>query len=143
MAVNGKMKTIEANSNIISKLLALSSKFNRTIDMKAALCFPLCFTSMNLAHSDGARRKTNKSDLTDILLNARTQETSYPRKQDVTAYIVDLMAMIRARPCTPATFNDLVLTILDMIPSGYKRIDIIADTYRKGSIKDPERVGRE
>ena len=53
---------------------------------------------MNLAHSDGARRKTNKSDLTDILLNIRTQETSYHRKQDVTAYIVDLMAMIRDSP---------------------------------------------
>ena len=52
------------------------------------------------------------------------------------------MAMIRARPSTPKTFNDLALIILDMIPSGYKRIDIVADTYRKDSIKDPERQGR-
>ena len=68
VVVNGKMKTIQANSNIISKLLALSTKLNRKIDMKVALCFPLCFTPMNLAHSDGARRQTCKSELAKILL---------------------------------------------------------------------------
>ena len=36
--VNGKAKAIEANSTISSSLLALSSKLNRKIDMKAALC---------------------------------------------------------------------------------------------------------
>ena len=142
VAVNGKSKTIEANSNIISKLLALSSKLNRTIDMKSSLCFPLCFTPLNLAHSDGARRKTNKSDLTHILLHNCSQESNYPQKQDVIAYIVDLMAMINARPCTPDTFIDFVLALLDMIPSGYRRVDIVADTYRKHSIKDPERASR-
>ena len=110
--------------------------------MKSALCFPLCCTPLNLAHSDGARRKTSKTALTDILLDSRYQETKYPPKQDVSAYILDLMAMIRARPSTPTTFNDLVLVILDVIPSGYKRIDIVADTYRKASIKDPERIDR-
>ena len=52
------------------------------------------------------------------------------------------MAMIRARLSTPTTFNDLVLVILDMISSEYKGIDIVADTYRKDSIKDPERIDR-
>ena len=79
VTVNGKSKTIEANSNIISKLLAISSKLQRTIDMKRSLCFPLCFTPLNLAHSDGARRKTNKSDLTHILLHNRSQGANYPR----------------------------------------------------------------
>ena len=32
--------------------------------------------------------------------------------------------------------------IVDLIPSGYSRVDIIADTYRANSIKDPERIGR-
>ena len=142
VVVNGKSKLIEANSNIISKLLALSTKFDRKIDMKIALSYPLCFTPLNLAHSDGARRKTDKSMLAKILLKLRAQETAYPKKHDVIAYILDLMAMIRARPCTPATFRDLVFVIIDMIPSGFQRIDIVADTYREDSIKDPERIGR-
>ena len=58
----------------------------------------LCLTPTNLAHSDGSKRKTNKSELTDILLNSRRQKTRYPRKQDVITYIVDLMAMIQALP---------------------------------------------
>ena len=64
VVVNGKSKVIEANSNVISRLLALSSKFNRKIDMKSVLCFPLSCTPLNLAHSDGARKKTTKSALT-------------------------------------------------------------------------------
>ena len=95
-----------------------------------------------MEHNDGARRKTNKSDLTHILLHKRSQESNCPRKQDVIAYIVDLMAMINARPSTPDTFIDVVSVLLDMIPSGYRRVDIVADTYRTHSIKDPERVAR-
>ena len=39
--IKGKAKVIEANSNVIGKLLALSSKLNRKIDMHAALPYPL------------------------------------------------------------------------------------------------------
>ena len=52
------------------------------------------------------------------------------------------MDMIRARPSTPDTFDDLVFTILNMIPTGYKIFDKVADIYRSNSIKDPERFGR-
>ena len=41
VTVNGKSKTIEANSNIISKSLAISSKLKLRIDIERSLCFPL------------------------------------------------------------------------------------------------------
>ena len=70
----------------------------------------------------------------------RLEKTPYPQKQDIAAYLIDLTALVRAR--TNATFDELVVHILDLIPTGYKRVDIIADTYRTDSIKEPERIGR-
>ena len=61
VVINGKAKTIEANGNVISRLLALSSKLNRKIDMQAALKFPLSAVPLSLAHPDGSRRTTDKS----------------------------------------------------------------------------------
>ena len=39
-------------------------------------------------------------------------------------------------------FGDLALHLLDIIPKRYVRIDFIAGTYSKKSIKDPERLDR-
>ena len=58
------------------------------------------------------------------------------------AYLVDLMALIRTRTRTPATYEELALQLFMAIPPGCKRIDIVADTYRDTSIKDPERSKR-
>ena len=40
------------------------------------------------------------------------------------------------------TYHDLTLQIAKSIPSGYKRIDTVADCYLQQSIKDPERKRR-
>ena len=58
---NGKSKTLEANSNIISTLLAVSTRMNRVIDFKEALKYPLTSVPLNIAHPDGSRwpKKTN------------------------------------------------------------------------------------
>ena len=64
-------------------------------------------------------------------------EQEYPDKENVSAYLIDLMALIRARHTTPPTFKEVAIHIIDTIPSGYKRVDIIADTYRPFPIKSP------
>ena len=60
----------------------------------------------------------------------------------MTAYLVDLMALISTQTRTPATYGEFALQLFMTIPPGYKRIDIVADTYRDASIKDPKRSKR-
>ena len=67
IVVNGKSKIVDANSNVISRLLALSSKLDRKIDMETALTFPLSAVPLCLAHPDGSRRETYKSVFSHIL----------------------------------------------------------------------------
>ena len=42
----------------------------------------------------------------------------------------------------PDTFEELILRFLRSNPKGYRRTDIVADTYRSGSIKSAERQKR-
>ena len=110
IVVNGKSKIVDANSNVISRLLALSSKLNRKIDMQTALTFPLSAVPLSLARPDGSRRETDKSVFSHILLEeCDPEKTQYPQKKDVVAYLIDLMALVRARFMTPDTFEDLAL----------------------------------
>ena len=52
------------------------------------------------------------------------------------------MALVRTQHITPLTYEDLTLQMIGAIPKGYKRVDIVADTYRSKSIEDPERFKR-
>ena len=67
-------------------------------------------------------------------------EQEYPDKENASAYLIDLVALIRARNTTPPTFEEVAIHIIDTIPSGYKRVDIIADTYRPFPIKSPWKI---
>eukprot|EP00794_Sanderia_malayensis_P001651 gene1651-1836_t len=60
------------------------------------------------------------------------------RKDDIAAYIVNLMALIRSLPGVSDTYKDLTKQIINASPAGYARVDIVADTYRKESLKNPE-----
>ena len=84
---------------------------------------------------------TQKSKLSDVIYeNSVVLECGdLPPKTSVIAYLVDLMALIRTQTSTPAMYEELTLQLFMTIPPGYKRIDIVADTYRHASIKDPER----
>ena len=42
----------------------------------------------------------------------------------------------------PNTFEELIFRFLRSIPKGFQRIDIVADTYRNGSIKSTDRQKR-
>ena len=137
---DGKMKTLEVNCNIISTLLAISAK--TVIDFNMALEYPLSPVPLNIANADGSRRITVKSKLNEIIMKKSIlidHETEMPTRNDVSAYIVDLMALVRTQRITTLTYEDLALQLIGAIPKGYKRVDIVADTYRSKSIKDPER----
>ena len=63
-------------------------------------------------------------------------------KEETAAYLVDLMALIRSLPGVSDTYRELTQRIVDALPSGYGRVDIVADTYRKDSLKKSERDKR-
>ena len=66
------------------------------------------------------------------------EEEKTPPKQNST-FLGDLMALIRTISPIPVTYAELVKILVDRLPNGYQRIDIIADTYREKSLKNNER----
>ena len=71
-----------------------------------------------------------------------TNEEQPETTLDNIVYIVDLMALIRTMRDIPETFEDLAFRIIKSIRSGYKRVDIVSDSYHKVSIKSGEREKR-
>ena len=68
-------------------------------------------------------------------------EDTFPPKQN-SAFIIDLMALIRTVSPIPSTYGQLVRKLVDYLPKGYRRVDIIADTYRECSLKSNEQHSR-
>ena len=140
-------KCIEANRNILGTLLAISGKNERVVDFDVALHYPLCPVPLSLANPDGSRRTTKKSNLQSIILKHCNKELAHPResqpsKSEVSTFIIDLMAAIRTLTVIPDTYEELTWKFLKSLPSGYPRVDIVADTYKKRSIKSGERSKR-
>ena len=52
------------------------------------------------------------------------------------------MALVRTITQVPDTFEDLAMTLNSFPPKGFKRIDLVADSYLQNSIKDAERANR-
>ena len=124
--------------------MAYTAKTRRQIDFKVALTFPLCSLPLCFAHPDGTRRSTKKSQLMEIVLSyfEEVPATLTVPMDNVSAYMVDLMAMIRTIQEVPDTYEELARRLFQMLPVGYSRIDIVADTCQKISLKDQEREKR-
>ena len=85
-------------------------------------------------HPDGARWKTTKSDLMNVINNhLETSETSALPPATGNTYVVDPMAFIITIYHVPITYSDLAKATFTQLPYGYFRIDIVADTYRENS----------
>ena len=127
-------------------MLAHSAKTGRTINFKAALEYPLSSVPLALANPDGSRRVTKKSQLMEIVLSFSQQEFSHEpiklAKKDIAAYLVDLIVLIRTLPRTSDTYSELTQQVVQTLPVGHPRVDIVADTYRNDSIKNSERLKR-
>lgn len=62
---------------------------------------------------------------------------SIPIAQD-SAIVVDMIALVNTMSNQGKTYAEFAESFIQRIPKGYKRVDIIADTYKEGSIKCSE-----
>lgn len=135
-------KTIEVNRDILSKLLSIAIKQDKKIDFEKSLEYPLSEVPLSICNADGSMRKTCKSKLSKAILSRTNSETPPRIKKEQSAFIIDLMALIRTVSPIPDTFEELALQLLLHIPKGHYRVDIIADSYLPNSIKFEERAKR-
>ena len=143
---NNKHQLVEINGNILGKLLVYLAKSGRAIDFQTALQYPLSSERLAFTNPDGTRRNTKKSQLMEIMLSYVNDLPDYSdvriQKEQIAAYLVDLMALIRALPGVCDTYEELAQKVFDALPVGYQRIDIVADSYRENSLKNLERTKR-
>jgi len=136
---------IEANRNIIGKLLSIGAKTEQLIDFQKALNFSLYTVPLCLAYPDGTRRASPKSKLLEVILMTPCLITELPsdiiRHQFV--FIVDMMSQVRScMTSLPDSYEEFILNFLRTLPKGFHRVDIVADCYRNNSIKSSERIKR-
>ena len=141
---NKNIKVINANCNIIGKLLMLSTKRNKPIDLEGALTYPLFSVPLSLTYPHGVKRGYQKSKLLPLLMPniENLNKTNGPNKVHC-VYMVDMIAQLRT--CftnLPNTHEVLIIRFLRIIPQRYRQVHIIADTYRDSSIKSGEREKR-
>ena len=120
---NNVSKTIDINWNILGKLIALSAKNNKAIDYENALKHPLCPIPLSFVSADDSQRKTTKSKLMEEMSKKAASNMSYlktnvPAKNNVSAFIVDLMPCIRQLTEIPSTYEEVTLNILRSLPVG-------------------------
>ena len=141
----GSEKVKQANQEVLSKLLSLSAKFEKPIDFKHAFAYPLYPYPLSMPFTDGTKRETSKNQLlheiiSDIQDKNLAELGVIPSR---CSYVIDMIAQLRV--CLVSvheTFEELSMNFLQSLPKGYARLDIVADTYRKASIKSSERRKR-
>lgn len=134
-----KTQIVTANRNILGKLLSLTARFQKPIDFKKALEYPLYPVPLSLSFPDGTKRQTQKSKLLEVLSIKNHQTKS---EKQATTLVIDMIAQYRSITNVPESFEDLIVQFLNAIPKSYDRVDIIADCYRSVSIKSGEREKR-
>ena len=143
---NNKNQLAEINRNILGKMLAYSEKSGRASDFQTALQYALSSVPLAFANPDATRRVTKKRLTNEIILSYVNDLPDYSDvripKEQIAAYLVGLMALIRALPGVCDTYEELAQKAFDALPVGYQRTDIVADTYRKNSLKNSERTKR-
>ena len=143
LSTNKATKVIDANRNIIGKLITLTAKTLRPIDFEEAFCYPLYGVPLSLAYPDGSRRETQKSKLLEVIAPSVQPYVDTEIDRDQCVYIVDMVSQIRiCSTNVPDTFEEFILKFLQSIAKGYHRVDLVADTYRDTSIKNQEREKR-
>ena len=88
-------------------------------------------------------RKTSKSKLVECIIPDNNVQNEEIIDKHMSAYVLDMMAQIRS--CinnVPETFEQFIEIFLSSIPKNFRRVDLVADTYRDISIKSEERENR-
>ena len=120
-------KTVEVNRNILGKLLSYSMQTENKIDFKEDLKYPLSPVLLSLCHADGTKRSCKKADIYNVIdYRTTTPESAY---NNVKKYIFDFMAVIRYVRIFKI-IKELIFKILNTIPKGCHRLDVVADSYK-------------
>ena len=135
---NGSEKIVYTNRDIISRLISLSTRFEKSIDFRYALTYPSYPFPLSMAFPDSSKRDPLKSMLLHEILPNIPDKSLTELVVDKTrcAYVIDMIAQIRCCIVSaPQTFQDLATKFLQPLREGYGRYDIVTDTYRESSIK--------
>ena len=125
-AAKNKKSTVDVNHDILTKLSKISVRKGKTIiDFEKALKYPLGDIPLSLANADGTTR-INKREIA----------------KQKTAFIVDVMALLRMMSNLSDTYERLAWKFHSYIPKGYYCVDLVADFCFKSSMKDAERYKR-
>ena len=110
------------------------------IDIDTALSYPLAAVILPLCNADGSIRKTNKSSLFKVAMSdlkiLNTEDL--PHEQKLSIYFLDLAAAIRTQTKDCVTISQLAWKLVNSIPSQYRTIFIVRDTYIQHSINSGE-----
>lgn len=123
-----------------------SWKAKREVNMQVILKHELMPVPLSLAERNRTMRTGNKSILADVL----TENVKWPQfvtLQGNSALLIDCFALVAAtgKPEKEETFGDYADCYLDAVlwkGSGYQRIDVLFDRYRRHSIKATTRGRR-
>ena len=137
VSAKGKTKDIAVQRYILGVLMAESYKEKASIDIDKALCFSLAPVPLSMATCDGIRRKTAKNKLLDAALSSVIAEND--GVDNVTCYVVDLVASIRCISKIPDTFRELAVRLRQDLPRKYSTFYAACDCYAERSIKGCER----
>ena len=112
-------KTVEVNRHILGKLVVVSAKYNKSINYKKVLKFPLSPIPLSISNADGSMRKMNKSAVAGIILNNATIDISPKDATNSTSVcIVDMISVIGTLKAIPETFGDLATMLIKILPTG-------------------------
>ena len=139
VTIHKNKQTNAVNRDILETSLSFSIKYGKVVDFDKALRYPLSSIPLSMCNGDGTKRKTNKSQLAKIILDNRSTATPSQNPIEKTVYIVDMMALLRTMTEIADTFEKLAWQTIKLIPTGHKRVDIVADSYKEISIKSSER----
>ena len=115
-------------------------KSGQVIDFKEALKYPLSPMLLSLGFLHGTKRSPAKSSLTKII--DYTQVVEDGAYANVGAFIVDLMAVIRAAGIFLTVEELLINRVLSIIPRDCGRVDLVADSYREISWENSTSAAR-
>ena len=145
---DGKSKEIAYQRDILGILVSQSKikKYaNKTgVDMEKVFTYPLAPVSIPFCTPDGSNRKTTKSKLYDAAMDDEVtiidndNLTGIPNLEN---YFLDVVAFIRIMTNTSGSNRELAWKV-NPIPVQYRKMYLVCDTYKEGSIKTSERRSR-
>jgi hypothetical protein len=86
---------------------------------------------------------TQKSKFVQVLSSFQDEPWAHTEVVDADVFVIDFIAQVRIiTKAVPDTYEELAISLLQSIPKGYARVDFVADTYRRASIKTAKRNKR-